>query len=153
MGYYYRTTTGNPIEARLNLVEALGTTIDAGLIRAPHSDTWVVAGDGLPLPHEASITRFLVASSASGVISALTAAMTEGIAGVGYESPSDDGQDWERPVLAVRERRITDGGPRHATVSLSMYLAPHLQLLYRWTDGVDILTDDTGATLVFVEEV
>lgn len=144
MGYYYISSTGNRIEARLNLVEALGATVEAGL---------AVAGDGLPLPHEATITRFLISSSASEVISALTTAMTEGIAGVGYESPSDSEQNWERAVLGVKERRISEGGPRHATVSLSMYLAPSIQLLYRWTDGVDVLVDDTGAMLVFMGEV
>lgn len=157
MPAYFRTPLGDQATWTISeLAEVLSVRVDAGLIRAAYSDTWTPEGSGLPMPMEISLTVPIAAASASAVAGQLYNLSQQGIAAIGYESPlQDDGYlEWERPVLAVRRLEVREGGPRHAFVRMSFYVAPTIYRLTRAaTSEGDTLVDSTGAVIVFAEEV
>ncbi len=161
MPYYFRRTDGSQVYATFTeLGEVLSYRVDAQLMRGPDTTTWVAVGDGLPMPVEANISRFYTASAAPGVLSALSSLRAElgvnsdGVVGVGYESPTDSGVEWERPLWGVPSISVSEGSSRHVIVRMRLLLGPTVYRLTRAvTSAGDALVDSTGAVIVFGEEV
>jgi len=161
MPYYFRRTDGSQVYASFTeLGEVLSYRVDAHLMRGPDTTTWVAVGDGLPMPVEANISRFYTASTAPEVLSALSSLRVElgvnsdGVVGVGYESPlgASGTLEWERPVLAVRALEVREGGARYVVVRMRFVVGGQIIRLSRWSTGSDEIVDDTGAHIVFAEE-
>lgn len=112
------------------------------------------------MPVEANISRFYTASTAPEVLSALSSLRVElgvnsdGVVGVGYESPlgASGTLEWERPVLAVRALEVREGGARYVVVRMRFVVGGQIIRLSRWSTGSDEIVDDTGAHIVFAEE-
>lgn len=160
MPYYFRRTNGQVYATFTELGEVLSYKVDAQLMRGPDTTTWVAVGDGLPMPVEANISRFYTASAAPGVLSALSSLRAElgvnsdGVVGVGYESPTDSGVEWERPLWGVPSISVSEGSSRYVVVRMRLFLSPSVYRLTRAvTSAGDTLVDSTGAVIVFGEEV
>ena len=145
MPYYIRTNAGEQIYgAAIDALPALSVRVDAELVRAPFADTWQAAGDGRPVAVDASIVLYATDP---------TPPTWSGITGVGYEAP-DGVAEWERPVLGWRGVRIVNAGSTGAVMELRLALAPVILLVSRWvTSDGDTMSDHTGATMAFSEEV
>lgn len=161
MPYYFRRTDGSQVYATFTeLGEVLSYRVDAQLMRGPDTATWVAVGDGLPMPVEANITRVYTASAAPEILSALSSlraelgANSEGVVGVGYESPTDSGVEWERPLWGVPSVFVSQGSSRHVIVRMRLLLGPTVYRLTRAvTSAGDTLVDHEGSAILYGEEV